>query len=81
MGTMSRSPRLRIKLESQHVPEDTCSLEEARYRFNWGHELFVIVVEGRVISTYEELKALADQDPYCNKEYLDVELTPILMGG
>lgn len=78
---MSSLPRLRIKLPSQHVPEDTCSLEEAQYRFNWGHEQFIIVVEGRVISTYEELKALADQDPFKNKEYLDVELAPILMGG
>ena len=78
---MSRLPRLRIKLESQHVPEDTCTVEEAHHRFNWGHEPFVIVVEGRVMSTYEELMALAHQDPYNKKEYLDVELAPILMGG
>ncbi len=78
---MADLPKLRIKLESQHVPEDTCSLEEAQYRFNWGREPFVIVVEGRVISTYEELKTLAGEDPYSNKEYLDVELAPILMGG
>jgi hypothetical protein len=78
---MSISKRLRIKLPSQHVPEDVCSLEEAQYRFNWGHEQFVIVVEGRVISTYEELKALADQEPFRDKEYLEVELAPILMGG
>jgi hypothetical protein len=56
-------------------------VEEAHHRFNWGHEQFVIVVEGRVITTYEELKALADQDAFRSKEYLDVELAPILMGG
>ena len=78
---MSTSPRLRIKLESQHVPEDVCSLEEAEYRFNWGHEQFIIVVEGRVIATYEELKALADQDLFRDREFLEVELAPILIGG
>ena len=78
---MSSLPRLRIKFPSQHVPEDTCTLEEAPHRFNWGHEPFLIVVEGRAISTYQELRDFAEQDPFRDKEYLEVELEPILIGG
>ena len=78
---MSRSPKLRIKFLSPYVPEDVCGLEEAQYRFNWGHEPFLIVVEGRVISAYEELERLAEEDPFRTKEYLEVELAPILIGG
>ena len=78
---MRSLPKLRIKLPSQHVPEDICGLEEAKHRFNWGHEPFLIVVEGRVISTYEKLKELAEQVPFKDKGYLEVDLEPILIGG
>jgi hypothetical protein len=78
---MCSLPKLRIKLPSQHVPEDICELEQARHRFNWGHEPFLIVVEGQVISTYEKLKELAEQVSMKDKEYLEVDLEPILIGG
>lgn len=78
---MSSLPKLKIKFPSRHVPDDIVGLEEARHRFNWGHEPFLIVVEGRAISTCEELKELAEQDPFKDKGYLEVELEPILMGG
>ena len=78
---MSRLPKLRIKQPSQKMAEEICSLEQMEYRFNWGHEPFLIVVEGEPIGTYEQLKELAQQDRFKDKEFLEVEVKNILVGG
>ena len=78
---MCRLPKLRIKLSSQQVAQDTCSLEQSKYRFNWGHEPFLIVVEGQVIASYEELEELAKQERFKGREFLEVKLEDILIGG
>ncbi len=78
---MPKLPRLRIKPSSPGAPEDVFDLEQARYRFNWGHEPFLIVVEGQPVSSYEELTQLAEQDLFGEKEVLEVELHPLLAGG
>ena len=74
-------PRLRIKLPSQCAAEDICDLQEARYRFNWGHEPFLILVEKQPISSYEELIEFVKQSRFEDREVLDVELQPLLAGG
>ena len=74
-------PRLRIKLPSQGAAEDICDLQEARYRFNWGHEPFLILVEKQPISSYEELIDFVKLNRFEDREVLDVELQPLLAGG
>jgi len=76
-----RMPRLRIRLLSEIASEDTCSLEEAKSRFNWGHEPFVIVVENQAVSSYQDLVEIARDDRFRDKEFLKVEIQPILIGG
>ncbi len=78
---MSKLPRLRIKPSFPGAPEDVFDLEQARHRFNWGHEPFLIVVEGHPVSSFEELTRLAQQDRFREKEVLEVELHPLLAGG
>ncbi len=78
---MPKVPRLKIKPSSPGTPEDVFDLEQARYRFNWGHEPFLIVVEGQPVSSYEELTQLAGQDRFREKEVLEIELHPLLAGG
>jgi hypothetical protein len=78
---MSPWPKLKIKLPSQTVAGEICTLEQIAYRFHWGNEPFLIVVEGEAISTYEQLKELAQQDRFKDKEYLEVEVKNILVGG
>ena len=52
-------PKLRVKLPSDHEAQDVYSVEEARYRFNWGRDPFLMVVEGQDVSSFEELVDLA----------------------
>jgi hypothetical protein len=74
-------PKLRIKPLSSHGVEDICDLQEAKHRFNWGHEPFLILVEKKPISSYEQLIELAKQSPFKDKEFLEIELQPLLAGG
>lgn len=74
-------PKLRIKLPSPNEAEDICDLQEAKHRFNWGHEPFLILVEKQPVSSYEELIKLVNQNPYKDREFLEVELQPLLAGG
>ena len=78
---MSGLPKLRIKLPSQKVAEEVCSFEQMKYRFDWGHEPFLILVEGQAIGSYEELEELVQQDLFKDKEFLEVEVRNILVGG
>jgi hypothetical protein len=74
-------PKLRIRLPSDHEAQDVCGVEEARYRFNWGRDPFLVVVEGQVVRSFEELLDLASQDRFTVKEFLEVEIQPLLAGG
>ena len=74
-------PKLRIKLPAPNGAEDVCDLQEAKYRFNWGHEPFLILVEKQSIASYEELMELVKLNQFKDREFLEVELQPLLAGG
>ena len=74
-------PKLRIKLPSPSTAEDICDLQEARHRFNWGHEPFLILVEKQPVASYEELVELVKRNRFKDKDLLEVELQPLLAGG
>jgi hypothetical protein len=78
---MNTLPKLKIKLPSQNEARDICSLEQAKYRFNWGHEPFLIVVEGQLVNSFDDLMELAKQDRFKGREFLEVEIQPLLAGG
>jgi len=72
-------PKLKIKslLESQ-AKEDICELEEAQNRFEYGPES-IVVAEGRIINSDEELIRLAEQNQ--DKEFLEIMILPVIEGG
>ena len=74
-------PKLRIKLPSPNAAEDICDLQEAKHRFNWGHEPFLILVEKKPIASYEELMEFVKLNRFKDREFLEVELQPLLAGG
>lgn len=78
---MLKLPKLKIKLPSLNGVEDICDFEEAKNRFNWGHEPFLIVVENQPVASYEELMELAKLNQFRGREFLMVELHPLLAGG
>jgi hypothetical protein len=74
-------PKLRIKLPSPNSVEDICDLHEAKHRFNWGREPFLILVEKQPVASYEELIEFVKRNQFKDKEFLEVELQPLLAGG
>ena len=76
---MSSLPKLRVLDPYWDVPEEILNFEQGKFLFG-GVDIFV-VVEGKVISSYEELLKLATIEPYKDKDLLDVKLTEIIRGG
>ena len=74
-------PKLKIKSPSQNATEDICDFQDAKYRFNWCREPFLILVEKQPIGSYEELVELVKLNRFEGREFLEVELQPLLAGG
>jgi hypothetical protein len=75
---MGKLPKLRIKKDPSEpaVIED---FDQAAYLpYNQG---VIIVVEGHMVSSLEELKSLIEKCQYWDKDYLNVNLMPIVIGG
>ena len=53
---------------------------QAKYRFSDGGDVLVMV-EGNLVRSYEELVQLASQDEYRDRELLEVELLPMAVVG
>jgi hypothetical protein len=41
----------------------------------------LISVEGRVVASFAELEQMAVQKPYQSRDYLEITLLPIMVGG
>lgn len=77
---MSELPKLKVKRTWNPV-EETHELEQARHLlFSRGADILVIV-EGHMVSSYEELVQLVTQAPYKDKESLEVVMTPLWPAG
>jgi hypothetical protein len=78
---MSKLPKLKVKKPFGYPFEEIRNFEEAQYfLFNYGDNA-IVIVEGKVINSYEELVQLAAQASYKDKEFLEVELLPAVIGG
>ena len=77
---MSKLPKLKLKRTWNPV-EETHDLEQSRHLlFNRGADMLVIV-EGQMVFSYDELLQLAAQDNYKDKESLEVIMTPLWPAG
>ena len=77
---MSKLPKLKIKLPFGYPNEEICELEQAEYRFSYGGAA-VVIVEGQVVNSHEELVRLATQDDFRDREFLEVVLVVDLVAG
>jgi hypothetical protein len=74
---MSSSPKLLVKRPRQYPPTEIYTLEQARYSlFGYGS---LVIVEGQLIKSYEELVQFANQ--HKDKEFLEVLVSPLAGGG
>ena len=76
---MTKLPKLEVKGLGWDVSEQIRDFEQAKC-LPFGHNI-IIVVEGQVIGSYEELVQLATQHRYKDKEFLQVTFLPIIVGG
>ena len=77
---MSSLPKLRVVNPYWDVSEEVRDFEQGKY-LPFSAASFAVVVEGQVISSYEELLKLAAEEPYKDKDLLEVKLTEIISGG
>ena len=75
---MSRLPKIKIKLPGYSI-EEVCELEEAKDRLNFGGG--IIMVEGQMVHTYDELVIIVTQDSCKDKEFIEVKLVLPFSGG
>ena len=71
---MSNLPKLRIKLPFGNPDEEIVDLEQARYRFHFGGDMVVLMIDGKAPQSYEELVQMVSQDKYKDKEFIDAEM-------
>jgi len=76
---MTKLPKLKVEGLGWDVSKEVCDFEQAKY-FPFGKGV-VIVAEGQVIESYDDLVQLVDQDRYKDKEFLEVMFLPIIVGG
>ncbi|MFC1951797.1 hypothetical protein ACFLYI_01990 [Chloroflexota bacterium] len=72
-------PRLKVRLIFSDTSEDLYDLEQARNCFSYQEGL--VVVEGQVVNSYEELVKLVSDERCKDKEFLEVWLIQALLGG
>ena len=78
---MSKLPRLKVQSPFASGNEaDICDLEEAKHYFDYGSEA-VILVDGQVVNSYEELIQIAAGENYKDKEFIEVVRLPLIAGG
>ncbi len=78
---MSKLPKLRVHPLLEPGNEgDICDLEQAKHHFGYGSET-IVLVDGQVVNSYEELVQIATQDRHQDKEFLEVVLLPLIVGG
>ena len=78
---MPRLPKLKLKKPFGYPFEEIRDFEQAQYfLFGYGDSA-IVMVEGQVINSYEELVQIGVQDCYKDKESLEVVLLPAVIGG
>ena len=78
-GKTSRLPKLKVS-RPWYPFEETCDIESAAY-LPFSDMGTIIVVEERVIRSYEELVQLATQERYRAKQFIQMLIVPAVIGG
>ncbi len=76
---MAKYPRLKVTGIGWNASEEVREFEQARH-FPFTHNV-IIMVEGHVIRSYEELLELVKHEHYQDRDFLKVTYLPMLGGG
>jgi hypothetical protein len=77
---IKKFPRLRIESFGWGATVRDCEFDQARYLPFAAHDL-IIAVEGEVVRSIEDIQELAERDIHKEKEFLEVKILPVIVGG
>ena len=77
---MTSVSKLKVKLPYGNQADIICELADAKSRLNFGSEI-VVVAEGQVIKSFDELIEIANREDLKKKEFIEVKLFPLYSGG
>ncbi len=77
---LPKLPKLRVESPILGYPKETYDFGQVKHclRFDCG---ILVILDGKWVSSYDELIRLATQDNYRNKEFLDIKVMPLVGGG
>lgn len=74
---MTTQPKLKIKMYNGN--EEIRDLKEVKDLYStW---MMMVLVDGYVVNSYEEMVNLVTQEQYKDKEFVEVALVPFIEGG
>ena len=76
---MSNLPKLKVKKQAWNDNSEIMEFEQAK-TFPYEEEI-VISVEGTQIGSYRDLLEFASRDDQKGKEYLEIMILPMILGG
>ncbi len=76
---MAKLPKFKVKGLGWNMREEIRDLEQARH-FPFRHGV-IIMVEGEVVRSYDDIVQLLKQERYKDREFLEVMFLPVLGGG
>ena len=76
---MTELPKLKVTGLGWDVSEEIQDFKQDKH-FHFGHDV-IIVAEGEVIRSYDDLVQLVAQERYKDKKFLEVMFLPIIVGG
>ncbi|MFH1489445.1 MAG: hypothetical protein ABII06_11125 [Pseudomonadota bacterium] len=77
---MRKTPKLKVEGLGWDVTKQMCDFDQARY-FPYESRDLVIVVEGKVVKSFKEMRELAEKDVFKDREHLEVKFLEVIVGG
>ena len=77
---MEKLPKLKVEGLGWDDTDELCLFEQAKY-FPYESLDLLIVAEGEMIKSYEDLLQIAEKEGMKGKKYLEVKFLPIIVGG
>jgi len=77
---MTKVSKLKIQLPFGHQEDIVCELTDAKHRFSFDSDV-VVVAEGQVIRSFDELTEIASREDLKEKGFVEVKLFPLFAGG
>jgi len=72
--------KIKILIPFGYASESICTLKEAEYRL-FSNEDMLVVAEGELVNSYDELIQVIKKENNLNKEIIEVRLSYLISGG